>query len=164
MSPHPTFYDQVIVPIAAMCIPYSTATNSDILQDLYIPCDFEFPALALSSSVDFENSAFLSLITLFNALLDSGCTHHIIKDRSLFSNYVSKDISVGTANCGSLQALGTGDVVFHSPYGDRHIMFMLWGCLHAPASPINLLSVSALVEHRMSNVYSWWPHQGLFSF
>ena len=123
-SPPPIIDDQLIVPITAMCIP-SSVTNPDILHNLYISSDPKFPQLAFSGSVDFQSSAFLSLTTLFNALLDSGCTHHIIQDRSLFLNYESKAISVGTANCGSLQALGTGDVSFCTPFGDHHVLFTL---------------------------------------
>ena len=87
-------------------------------------------------------------------LLDSGCTHHIIRDRSLFLNYVSKPISAGTANFGSLQALGTGDVSFHSPFGAHHVLFTLRGCLHAPDAPINLLSVGSLVKRGMSALFT----------
>lgn len=120
----PAIDDKLIVPLAAMCI-QSSVMNPDLIQDLYILCDSEFPSLALSGSVDFKSSAFLSLTTLFNALLDSGCTHHIIKDRSLFLEYASRNISVGTGNCGSLQALGVGDVSFQSSYGDCHVLFTL---------------------------------------
>jgi hypothetical protein len=109
---------------------------------------FAFPA------VDFTHTAFVSLVAEFNALLDSGCTHHIIRDRGFFSNYTEKSISVGTANCGSLEALGTGDVKFRYPYGTRHIIFTLRGCLHAPSAPINLLSVGALVERGMFCLFS----------
>ena len=57
-------------------------------------------------------------------------------------------------NCGSLQALGTGDVSFHSPYGEHTVLFTLCGCLHAPDAPINLLSVGSLVEHSMSALFT----------
>ena len=152
-SPPPVIDDNIIVPIAAMCIP-STATNPDLLQDLYSLCDTKFPSLAFSGSVDFTTTALLSLTTLFNALLDSGCIHHIIQDHSLFLNYVSKPISIGTANCGSLQVLGTGDVSFCSPYGECHVLFTLRGCLHAPDAPINLFSVDTLVERGMSALFT----------
>ena len=130
----------IISPVANLCVPTFTP-NTDVTFDLYDWCAFiignhlhlAFPA------VDFKHSALVSLVALFNALLDSGCTHHIIRDRALFSNYVEKEISVGTANCGSLEALGTGDVDFRYPYGDRFVIFTLKGCLHAPSAPINLL-------------------------
>jgi hypothetical protein len=96
----------------------------------------------------------VSLVTLYNALLDSGCTHHIVRDRRLFLNYVDQPISVGTANCGSLEALGTGDVEFRYPFGERHVVFTLRGCLYAPSAPINLLSVGALVDCGMSCLFS----------
>ena len=72
----------------------------------------------------------------YNAILDSGCTHHIVRDRALFRNYADRAISVGTANCGSLDALGTGDVVFRYPYGAHFVTFTLQGCLYAPTAPI----------------------------
>ena len=152
-SPPPVIDDNIIVPITAMCIP-STVTNPDLLQDLHSLHDTKFPSLAFSGSVDFTNTALLSLTTLFSTLLDSGCTHHIIQDHSLFSNYVSKPISVSTANCGSLQVLGTGNILFCSPYGEHHVLFTLCGCLHAPDAPINLLSVGTLVEQGMSALFT----------
>ena len=92
---------------------------------LYIRCDPKFFGPLAFTSVDFKSAALVSLVTLFNALLDSRCTHHIIWDHSLFRNYTMQSISVGTANCGSLAALGTGDVVFRYPFGDRHVTFTL---------------------------------------
>ena len=59
-SPPPIVDDHIIVPIAAMCIP-SSATNPDLLQDLYFLCDPKFPGFAFSGSVDFESSALLSI-------------------------------------------------------------------------------------------------------
>lgn len=61
---------------------------------------------------------------------------------------------MGTANCGSLDALGTGDVKFQYPFGDQYVVFTLRGCLHAPTAPINLLSVGVLVEQGMSCLFS----------
>ena len=158
LSPHlpPTLDDACIIPpVANLCVP-TFAPNTDVTFDLY---DWrESPVLQHLSlafpAVDFGHSALVSLVALFNALLDSGCTHHIIRDRALFYNYVQKEISVGTANCGSLVALGTGDVDFRYPYGDKFVVFTLRGCLHAPTAPINLLSVGALVERGMSCLFS----------
>ena len=58
---------------------------------------------------------------------------------------------MGTANCGFLEAIGTGYVEFRYPFGDRYVIFTLRGCLYAP---INLLSVGALVECGMSCLFS----------
>ena len=153
VSPITTLDDQTIVPVAAMRIP-SLSANPDLLCNIYIPCDPKFPQLALSGSADFKSSAFVSLLSIYNSLLDSGCTHHIIWDQSLFSNYTSRAISVGTANCGSLQALGTGDVSFRCSFGNRNVLFTMHNCLHAPDAPINLVSVGSLVECRMTAVFS----------
>ena len=96
------------------------------------------------------HTALLSLVDSYNTLLDSGCAHHIIWDWALIINYTVQSISVGTANCGSLDALGSGDVEFCYPFGDCFVVFTLCGCLYAPLAPINLLSVGALVEQGMS--------------
>jgi len=99
-----------------------------------------FPDLeyALSSSVMVSTS-------WVNTLLDSECSHHPIKDRSLFSTYnVSGATSVMTANCGSLNTLASGDVMLHIPFEDRFVNLLLQNCLHAQDVPLHLLSVEVL--------------------
>ena len=147
--------DLLLPPIANLCVTSeSLPTNSDVRFDLYFRSDSK-PSYPLAYTLaDFQSTALLSMVSLFNTLLDSGCTHHIVRDRALFRNYVAKKISVGTANCGSLAALGYGDVEFRYPYRDRHVLFTLRGCLYAPNAPINLLSVGALVERGMSCHFS----------
>ena len=81
----------------------------------------------------------------FNTLLDSGCTRHVVRDRALFHDFAEKSVSVGTATYSSLDALGSGDVEFHYPFGDRNVIFTLRDCLYAPTAPVNLLSVGTLV-------------------
>ena len=73
---------------------------------------------------------------------------------SVVGGYSEKAVSIGTANCGSLEALGTGDVEFRHPFGERHIIFTLKDCLYAPSAPINLLSVGTLAERGMSCLFS----------
>ena len=145
--------DVVIPPIANLCVT-SDIPNSDIRHDLYDRCLIKSPSPLVFAAVDFQSAALVSMVSLYNALLDSGCTHHIIRDRALFLTYLEKPVSVGTANCGSLAALGTGNVDFRYPFGDRTIVFTLRDCLYAPDAPINLLSVGALVEHGMSCLFS----------
>ena len=80
-----------------------------------------------------------------NTLLDSGCSHHLIKDRALFSTYdVSGATSVTTANCGSLTALASGDVTLRLPFKDRFVDVVLWDWIHAPDVLLHLLSVGVL--------------------
>jgi hypothetical protein len=145
--------DYFLPPIANLCVSTSPA-NFDNRFNLYIPCDLKFPSPVAFTSTGLPPLALLSLAGSYNALLDSGCTHHIIRDRSLFRNYSSKSVSIGTANCGSLDALGSGDVEFRYPFGNGSIIFTLRGCLFAPTAPINLLSVGALVERGMSCLFS----------
>ena len=143
----------LLPPIANLSVA-SFVPNTDLREDVYTRSDFKmFPHMAMAT-VDFNSTALLSLLTTYNALLDSGCTHHIVRDRTLFRNYNEKAVSVGTANCGSLEALGTGDVEFRHPFGERYVIFTLRGCLYAPSAPINLLSVGALAEKGMSCLFS----------
>jgi hypothetical protein len=87
----------------------------------------------------------------FNTLLDSACARHVVRDQTLFHDYVEKSISVDTATCGSLDALGSGDVEFRYPFGDKYVTFTLRGCLYAPTAPMNLLSFGTLVERASAN-------------
>ena len=122
----PVLDDEIVLPpLANLCIATS-AHNFDLRDDLYIPCFPKFFPFACAS-IDFQSAAMVSMVSLYNALLDSGCTHHIIRDRSLFSSYTAHPVSVGTANCGSLEAFGSGDVEFRYPYRDRHVVFTLRG-------------------------------------
>ena len=145
--------DVVIPPLVNLCIT-STIPNSDLHHDLYDPCLIKFPSPFACASIDFTSAAMVSMVSLYNALLDSVCMHHIIHDRALFQSYVDSPVSVGTANCGSLEALGTGDVQFRYPFCDCTVIFTLRGCLYAPSAPINLFLVGALVECGMSCLFS----------
>ena len=128
-----------------LCVtPFSV--NSDFVEDTYSWCDLKpFPHYAFSSPSS-QHITLLSLSWAYNALLDSGCMNYIIQDHSLFHTYVSQEVSIGTANCGSLDAIGTGDVKFRFSFGKKNVVFTLHGCLYAPSTLINLLSVGALVE------------------
>ena len=103
--------DTLLPPIANFCVtPFSV--NSDFVEDAYSWCDlkpFSHYAFTLPSP---QHIALLSLSQVYNVLLDSGCTNHIIWNHSLFHTYVSQEVSIGMANCGSLDAIGTGNVKF----------------------------------------------------
>lgn len=146
-------HDLPLPPIANLSVS-SYVPNFHVREDLYTVSEPQLLLPFASPSIDFSSTAFVSIINLYNALLDSRCTHHIIRDRALFRNYTAQAISVGTANCGSLEALGTGDVEFSSFFGDRQVIFTLRSCLFAPTAPINLLSVGALAERGMFCLFS----------
>ena len=130
--------------------PTMSPQNDNIHRDWYPMRESREP-LAFSTSNDVDHMAFFSLSDRYNTCLDSGCTDHIIRDRKLFANYdTTGAVDVGTANCGSLSAKASRDVSFRLPYGDRCIVFTLRGCLHAPDAPINLISVGALNENRLT--------------
>jgi hypothetical protein len=79
------------------------------------PVDYTPPVL--------QSTTLLSMVDSFNTLLDSGCTRHVIRDRALFCDYAEKSFPVDTATCGSLDALGSGDVEFHYLFRDRYVIF-----------------------------------------
>ena len=150
----PALDSELFLPPIANLSVASFMPNTDFREDVYDRSDFKLYSHMAMATVDFKTTAMVSLLTTYNALLDSGCTHHIVRDRTLFRRYTEQPVSVGTANCGSLEALGTGDVEFKHPFGDRHIIFTLKACLYAPSAPINLISVGALAERGMSCLFS----------
>jgi hypothetical protein len=121
--------------------------NNDVFFDLYRT---GVTSTAFASVSELPPVCLSSISTLFNTILDSGCTHHIIKDRSYFWTYhTSQAIPVKTANCGILETLAKGDVKVRLQCGSRSIVLVLRDCLHAPSAPINLISVGAMQERRM---------------
>jgi hypothetical protein len=128
----------------------STSTlpiNNDVYFDLYQPGVI---FTTFSSLADLSPTCLSSITTLFNSILDSGCTHHIIRDRSLFWTYhTSQAIPVKTANCGTLETLAKGDVKVRLLCSTKSVVLVFRDCLHAPSAPINLISVGAMQERRM---------------
>jgi hypothetical protein len=128
----------------------STSTlpvNNDVLFDVYQPGVI---LTALSSLADLSPTCLSSITTLFNSILDSGCTHHIIRDRSLFwTYYTSQAIQVKTTNCGTLETLANGDVKVRLLCGTQSIILVFRDCLPPPSAPINLISVGAMQERQM---------------
>ena len=108
--------DYFIPPLANLCVTSIPTNSNDV--NLYLWCEPKFSFHVAYTSAPFPPATLLSLAGSYNALLDSGCTHHIIRDWSLFCSYTPRAISVCMANCGSLDALGTGDVKFQFPFGD----------------------------------------------
>ncbi|KAF5377192.1 hypothetical protein D9615_006455 [Tricholomella constricta] len=113
------------------------------------------PSALYSDFTDASSPVVLSSIAdRFNAILDSGCTVHIIRDRHLFWTYdTALATPVGTANCGILTTLARGEVRFKLSIDDTEQVFCLTDCLHAPDAPINLLSVGSMTEKDVRLVF-----------
>jgi len=85
-------------PISAESIAYSLYAMSMITKSSIPDSNIITPAYLISSKIT------------HNSVLDSACTQHIIRDRSLFWSYDPAGAkSVGTANCGTLETLAAGD-------------------------------------------------------
>jgi len=94
----------------ALHVPSNSAPsdNSDVLFDVYRTGVI---STAFSSISELSPICLSSISSLFNSILDLGCTHHIIKDHSYFWTYhMSQAIPVKMANCGVLETLVKGDV------------------------------------------------------
>jgi hypothetical protein len=85
--------------------------------------------------------------TAGSAILDSGATSHLIKDRSLFWSYDPSEANVvKTANHGTLRTNARGDCVALLKYKGQQRRLRLRGCLHAPDAIVNLLSVGRMTS------------------
>jgi len=125
----------------------ASPVNNDVFFDVYRSGVI---LTALSSISELSPVCLSSISQTFNSILDSGCTNHIIRDRSCFWMYhTSLAVPVKTANCGVLETLAKGNVKFHVQCGSQSVVFVLRDCLHTPSAPINLLSVGAMQEHHM---------------
>ena len=132
-DPGDTCVDELISPSAHLSIANSIVPNPDVHHDAYYLRDRkESPMAFVSTDIkDFESVAFISLGKRYNSALNSECTDHIICHQKLFQHFdTSKAVSIGTANSGSLAALGGEDVSFRVPCTDhlgkpRNVIFML---------------------------------------
>lgn len=128
-----------------------------ICADLYHRCASTAPTLQRSAfcfmatldsclqseSLKFTPRLCAQVANIFNALLDSGTTHHIVRSCAAFcSQYnVAGALPIKTANCGYLTTYAVGDVSFDVLYKGQQVQLTLHDCLHAPDAPIDLISV-----------------------
>ncbi|KAF5383864.1 hypothetical protein D9615_003634 [Tricholomella constricta] len=118
------------------------------------PINFSDSALYLDFAQAASPIVLASLADRFNAILDSGCTVHIIRDRSFFWTYdTTLAVPVGTANCGTLETLAKGEVRFRVLIDGVEQIIALKDCLHAPDVPVNLLSVGSMTEKNIRLVF-----------
>lgn len=97
-----------------------------------------------------DHEGLKELRNIFQAALDSDCSDHIVRDKSLFWTYnTEEEVDSETANCGVLKAYTRGIVKLQVRCGKVNVELILCGCLHAPDAPMNLISVNALTEERI---------------
>ena len=158
--------DTLPAPLAAVSIPTDVDVRFDDL-DLFDLGVHYHPHGYMSLSPDLacalSPSSGLSVLSdgHVTALLDSGCSQHIIKDRSLFSTYdISGATSVTMANCGSLRALASGDVSIRVLFKGHLVTIVFRNCLHVPDVPIHLLSVGVLQHARIAICFEPGSEEG----
>ena len=137
----------------------NTLNNEFSAMSLDVSNDIHFSTYVFSSFSEKLTDPLIALSSIsqgYNSALDSACTNHIFRNRNIFHMYnVNGAVPVKTANCGILHTLGIGDVKVKLSIGGKNITWTLTNCLHAPAIPINLISVGALQDHKMSVTFSF---------
>jgi hypothetical protein len=87
----------------------------------------------------------------YNAVLDSGCSQHIVNMREWLHDFREASLQVGTANSKPLMVEGVGTVQFPIRLSDgSKSVVVLKDCLYAPSCPVNLFSVG-----RLADVVGW---------
>lgn len=150
--PSPHVSNTTIAPEASV----PTDVTKSTLLDFYSECpseslDFAGVVHGLPPYIEFlqttEPIALASFALCFNTILDSCCTMHIIRDRSLFWTYNTMLATpVGTVNCSILMTLARSEVHFCVILNGIEHTVHLRECLHAPDVPINLFSVGVMQE------------------
>ena len=112
---------------------------------------FDFGPDADLSCATIADTEGLELALLANhglaALLDSGTTSHIMRNRAHFWTYdETLATPVRTANHGVLNTGGRGDCVALIRWSGSSFRLKFRGCLHAPGAVINLVSVGTMVK------------------
>ena len=167
-APTPAFSALSLTPTVVS----DAVVNEDLYFEAYSCLSLEFAGVfSAISTVDLSLGSHPSLVLPvalsagfpYNSVLDSGCTHHIFRERDIFWTYdPSQATQVKTANCGFLPTLARGSVRFRVTSGTRTVVFILKDCLHAPDAPINLISVGALTEKGATLTFA--PNQTTISF
>ena len=133
--------------------------NHNESDSLYVGFDC-FPEFALHSqpltALLMNDSVVLSeLQSVYQALLNSACTYHIICDKSLFWTYCpDQALEVGTSSSGYLmtEAKGLANLEVELEPNDSpspKVILLLHDCLHGPSAPMDLLSVGAFIKSGM---------------
>ena len=103
--------------------------------------EISFSTYALSSITELlpnERFALTSITHEYNSALDSACMNHIFRDRNVFHTYdINGAVPVKTANCGSLNTLGIGDVKIRLTIDGK----LLYGCLRTVYMPLTSPSI-----------------------
>ncbi|KAG6807318.1 hypothetical protein H0H92_008014, partial [Tricholoma furcatifolium] len=101
-----------VAEIAELDLDVPSSNGNDIFVSAYYLCNVQLqqdtPFMAFIQSSSPTSLAMFS--TMYNTILDSGCTTHIVKDKKFFWSYdPSGAVDVGTANCGILSTLARGE-------------------------------------------------------
>ncbi|KAK0449956.1 hypothetical protein EV421DRAFT_1899472 [Armillaria borealis] len=135
-------------------VPSETSCNIDTYNtdELFVCSSAITLSPLLSASTHYldvmNEKAYILLAQMIKILLDSGCTAHIFKEQKFFWTYnEDQAIDVKTANCGVLSTKARGEIHIRVKcISGTHMVVSLMDCLHAPEVPMNLVSVSALME------------------
>ena len=98
--------------------------------------DFAFMANSSSPSLNLSSDSWLA---------DSAATKHIVKSKSLFSNYTDTP-GHSVTGFGKTPSLGIGTASITSHVGNRAYSIGLKNSLHVPDAPYNLISIGCMTS------------------
>ncbi|KAK7017927.1 hypothetical protein VNI00_018508, partial [Paramarasmius palmivorus] len=102
-------------------------------------------------------SVFSTFVRDYQGILDSGSSKHLFNQKQIFWNFNPKAVlSIGTANCGSLETHGKGLVkirVTNVKFPDKSFIITLEDAHYAPDCPVNLFSFGTFLESGMRMYY-----------
>ena len=111
------------------------------------PASDPTPEYSFASLSDVPVEIVQAALASGQALMDSGATSHVIRDRSAFWTYdESQRPDVRTACQGTLPTLARGDCVVIVQSTTGPIRLRLRNCLHAPQAQLDLLSVGKFLR------------------
>ncbi len=99
------------------------------------------------------NDTALAALDSSSWLADSGCSSHIVKDKSLFVDYI-KTPGHKIKGVGESAGLGRGTIKLIFKDGKRFTSVTLKNAIHCPTAPYNLISLSQMTDARATLTFS----------
>ncbi|MBW0540439.1 hypothetical protein O181_080154 [Austropuccinia psidii MF-1] len=148
-------------------IPSSTNQNESRMPNSQFPCHYcgeighwspncpiKAKAVGMRSkaqrqSVNVASMGVVPLLESNEALLDSGATHSVVGDLSLFTSLNTTDMVLSVASSESFKVDGVGTIVLNTPYGSLQLNNVLY-CCHIPGV---LLSLGHLLNKGLSILF-----------
>ncbi|KIM55118.1 hypothetical protein SCLCIDRAFT_135381, partial [Scleroderma citrinum Foug A] len=133
------------VPTSSSSVALLVASAVPVLPSAWTTRDYDLSCASVVGATDGQPSdEVLACLSApgHTCLLDSGTSRNLVRDRAYFRAYsVNDSVRVRTANHGYLLTSGSGECIGLLTIGGSKHKVKFSGCLHAPGTMLNLLSV-----------------------